>query len=101
MNFRTTYLLFGILLVVVGVLAFALWYDPTARKGTSLYVLPGLHDDDGKEQKSLKADDFTKVEIKRAEPKETIVFERDPETNRWVITEPRKLRADQFAVKGL
>jgi hypothetical protein len=98
MNFRTTYILFGVLLVVIGLFAFALWWDPTARKTPTKYLLDVPRDKDN----VAKTDDVTRVEIDRREPKaEKIVFERDGNSDRWTITSPRKLRADSRAVDAL
>jgi hypothetical protein len=100
MNFKTTYILFGVLLVVLGVFAFALWYDPTSRsdKETSRYVLPGLRE--GEDSPRLEA--VSRVEIERREPDaEKIVFERDGDTDRWTIVEPRRMTADTLAVNSL
>jgi Domain of unknown function (DUF4340) len=99
MNFKTTYILFGVLAVLVGIFAVVLWYDPTARNSTEKYVLPALHEATA----PVKVDDIDYVEIDRREPtqEEKIVLERDKETGRWNMVEPRHLRADKSVVTGL
>ena len=45
---------------------------------------------------------MTRVEIKRTRPEaQTIVFERDADTNHWTITSPRAYRANNSVVEGL
>ena len=97
MNFRTTYILFAVLLVAVGVFAFVLWYQPRATDKANQFVVSALHAADA----SIKAPDIDRVEIDRREPQEKIVLVRDNDTGRWTIVEPRTLRADKAAVTNL
>src|SRR5579862_3359092 len=95
MNFRTTYILFGALVLLFLLFTIVLVYDP-GNKDTSNYVLPVLH----KDKDALKQSEITRVEIQRNEPTaETIVFERDGK--RWRIVEPVQTRADSIAVDNL
>jgi hypothetical protein len=95
MNLKTTYILFGVLAILVGVVAFALWYDPTARNDTSKYVLPVLQD----KSRPVKVEDIDRVEIDRGD-KGKIVLARDAD-DRWSIVEPKERRADKVAVSHL
>jgi hypothetical protein len=95
MNFKTTYIIFGVLIVLIGVVALALWYDPTARNDKSKFVLPVLQD-----KAVIKAEDIDRVEIERRD-KDKIVLQREPSTDRWSILEPKKLRADKIPVSHL
>src|SRR5262245_53747440 len=60
MNFRTTYILFGILGTVVVVFALALWLAPVTPPNTR-YVFPSAYDPTTK----VEADDIVQVEIHR------------------------------------
>ena len=79
MNFKTTYILFGILIVLIGVVALALWYDPNARNDKNKYVLPALQDKD-----SIKPTDIDRVEEIRRRDKEKIVLMREPSSEQLV-----------------
>ncbi len=97
MSFKTTYILFAVLAVVLGVFAFALFLGPTPTD-TSTWVLPSAHS----EANPLPDRDIDHVEIERNRPddqKGKIVLVR--ENNTWRITEPRDYRADRFAVEDL
>src|SRR5690349_13395918 len=90
MNFKTTYILFGILGAVLIVFAVVLMVGPTG-KAASDYILPSMHDPAHR----VAANDIDTVEIDRFRPrKETLVFVRDPETGGWKMTQPYDLRAD-------
>ena len=65
MSFKTTYILFGILVVLLATLGVAVLVEPTPPEA-STYVLPSAHRKDSE----LKADDVTRVEIKRNRPDE-------------------------------
>ena len=98
MNFKTTYILFAVLALFVGVFAVVLWYQPTAADKSATYALSALHQPNG----DIKPEDIDRVEIERREPKqEKIVLQRDSDTNRWSMVEPRKLRAEKAVVTGL
>jgi hypothetical protein len=97
MNFKTTYILFGVLVALIATLGVALYLEPTPPEASN-YVLPSSHRKDSE----IKPDDVTRVEIKRTRPaEETLVFERDADGKTWHITKPSTLRADSFAVTGL
>jgi hypothetical protein len=97
MNFKTTYILFGIVVVLLATLGIALFMEPVSP-GDSDYVLPSVHRKDSE----LKPEQVTHVEIARTKPDaETIVFERDADGKSWHVTKPYPLRADSFAVSGL
>ncbi len=95
MNFKTTYVLFGILIVLAGALAVVLFTGPTAPTGADT-IFPSMHS----KADPLKTDQVTKVVIERKKPDDaTIVFER--EDKGWRITEPRSLPADNSRVNNL
>src|SRR5262245_25683669 len=95
MNFRTTYILFGLLAVALIVFGVALWYGP--EKANTAFVLPSAHD-----KPEVKADAIDYVEIEHTRPKqEKIAFTRDPETKAWKMTQPYELRTERFVVERL
>jgi hypothetical protein len=97
MNFKTTYILFGVLVVLLVGLGVALWKGPT-KADTSAYVLPQMRE----AANPLNPGQVERVEIRRTRPaEETLVFERVPGGERWKITQPRALRADDTAVNDL
>jgi hypothetical protein len=97
MNFKTTYVLFGFLAVVLIVLAIGIFIAPGDTEKSS-YVLSGMHSTTN----PFKEDDVDRVEIQRLRPEApTIVLVRDPETKKWSITEPRAMRAENFTVNDL
>jgi hypothetical protein len=94
MNFKTTYVLFGLLAAMLGVLAVVLITGPTAPKGEG-YLFPAFKD------KGVKPGDIDKVVIQRKTPAGSdLVFERQPDKS-WKITSPRALPADSAAVNRL
>ena len=96
MNYKTTYILFAILIGII-VLVSLVWLFSPAYVETGTYVLPAAH-----ETKPITADQVVRVEIDRERPdKETLVFERTGDANRWEITAPRSLRANNSVVEGL
>ncbi|HTU88931.1 MAG TPA: DUF4340 domain-containing protein, partial [Gemmataceae bacterium] len=109
MNFKTTYVLFGILAIVLLVFVWTLWLGPTDTAGT-LYVLPSMHSAGS----PLEPKDITRVEIERTraaiekdgktetvEKNVKFVFARDPGSNRWSIVEPRDYEANSVAIDAL
>lgn len=89
MKFKTTYILFAVLGLMLVLLAFAMW-NATPPPDNSLYALPGAHDP----KHPMEVGDVDRVEIKRVRPnEETLVFAKDPESSDWRIVEPRSLRA--------
>jgi hypothetical protein len=97
MNFKTTYLLFGILAVVLVIFGWVLWVGPVNENLTA-FVLPSMHSESG----PLDPKDITRVEIERTRPSpEKLVFVRDAAGERWRIVEPRDYRADSNAIDSL
>jgi hypothetical protein len=97
MNFKTTYVLFGLLIVMFAVLGIALFLGPTPPAGAG-YLFPSIHNAATK----IEVEKFNRVTIQRKNPAEDdIVLERDPETSTWRITEPRNLAADAAHVNNL
>jgi hypothetical protein len=95
MNFKTTYILFGILAVVLGIFIYALFVGPSPTD-SSAWVLPSMHN----EASPLPTKDIDRIEIERRRPdEEKIVLVREGDV--WKITEPREYRADRFAVEDL
>jgi hypothetical protein len=96
MNFRTTYILFGLLALVLVMLGVALWVGP--EKPTSAFLLPSLHND----ADPVKSEDIVTLEINRNRPKEeTLVFERDPDSKNWKMTQPHALKVESYQVDRL
>jgi hypothetical protein len=97
MNFKTTYILFGVLAIVLLLFVFTLWLGPTDAEGTA-YVLPSMH----REGSPLEPKDITRVEIERNQPNaEKIVFVRDTGSNRWRVVEPRDYPANSTVIDAL
>ena len=97
MNFKTTYILFGVLTLVLLVFGLSLYLGPTA-KDSEPFVFPSLHNP------IAPVDDkaVVEVEISRNQPqKEKIVFKRDGDSDNWLIAEPRSLRGNSINIKGL
>jgi hypothetical protein len=96
MSFKTTYILFGVLAGMFLLIVLAVWLGP-AGTGDSAFILPSMHKKD-----AVKTDDIDLVEIDRAKPtKEKLVFQRDPNTKKWLLVEPQKLRVDKHTVDRL
>jgi hypothetical protein len=97
MNFKTTYIMFAVLVGLVTLFGLVLLLNPSRPIDTN-FVLPSLHDT----RSPVKADDINTVIIERTRPKaEKLVFMRDKENPRWHMTEPLALRperVDRFAV---
>ncbi|CAN5396112.1 hypothetical protein BH10PLA2_BH10PLA2_03020 [soil metagenome] len=73
MNFRTTYILFGLLFAFLGVMLLTQLFGTRAPVDAE-FALPSLHDP----IKPVKSDDFDTVEIQRFQPKaETLRFFKD------------------------
>jgi hypothetical protein len=98
MNFKTTYILFGILALVLLLFAWTLWVGPTNTEATA-YVLPSMH----KEGSPLEPKDITRVEIERrkGDAVEKFVFARAGAGSPWRIVEPRDYPADGMAIDSL
>jgi hypothetical protein len=87
MNFKTTYVLFGALVVLVG--AFAFFQSRSGKTKTDDTVFPTL-----KEAK-VADKDITKLEIERPDkPGTKMVFERKSASERWQMTQPIATRVD-------
>lgn len=90
MSFRSTYILFGIL--ILELIAFGLHQVFSPRPGEELYVLPELHRADARargnspDAKEGIAKDIDRVEIDHAGG-EKIVFTRNKDKH-WVMSEP-------------
>jgi hypothetical protein len=97
MNFKTTYVLFGILVVMLVAFTVVVWRYGGEVTDTSNYLLPGVHDP----ASPVKAENVTSVEIRWTEPAQTLAFRRSAEGKRWEITEPRPLRANNTSIDGL
>jgi hypothetical protein len=97
MNFKTTYILGAILVLLLIVFGIALWKD-TGTKDTSNYVLPQMRD----KADPMAPADVTEIEIQHARPEgPTVTLARDPQTKNWEITQPSQLPADDAAVNRL
>lgn len=96
MNFKTTYLLFGLLAVMLGVLGVVLYFGPTPHPGAE-YLFPSMHARDNKlDEKAIE-----RLVIARKAPEEAdLVFERvDGDT--WKLTSPRTMPADTGNIRNL
>ena len=93
MSFKTTYVLFAVLICLLAVFGLAQLFGK--KPGLETYILPAMHNPE------VKVDEITGVTITRSRPKEEkVVFVRDPEKN-WRLTEPFPAQADRFAVEEL
>lgn len=91
MNFRTTYILFGILLAVLALFLLSQVLGPRLKEDL-LYVLPSLHEE------KIDEKDIATVEIDASPPRypqEKLTFTRSGRA--WRI-QPLDVRADRFAV---
>jgi len=94
MSFKTTYILFGILALVLVVFGVVLWLGPTGR-GDTAYVFPSLHDP----ARPVEEKEIDTVEVQRFRPTQTnLVFVREPGDKGWKMTEPVGWKADGVAV---
>jgi hypothetical protein len=97
MSFKTTYILFGLLIGVLAILGYALYVGPSGTGDTD-YAIPSLHDP----RNRINASDIETITIQRTQPKEeTIQFVRDAESKNWKMTQPHPLRVDKFLVDRL
>lgn len=96
MNFKTTYLLFGILGALILVF-FVVLFTGTSGKPESDYLFP---DANGKAA-TLQPDQVDRLEIARSRPTQAnIAFERGAD-KQWRITQPPGLRADSQVVESM
>ncbi len=94
MSFKTTYILFGILIALL--VAFGVKQMWGTKPGEELYAMNDLR------QAKVTADDIDTLEIDRARPKEEkLVFVLDRASKRWKMTQPFEARADSDAVNGV
>jgi hypothetical protein len=96
MNFRTTYILFGLLGAALLGLVVAVWLSPVRPPDTS-YVFPSAHEEGNK----VEAKDIDTVEIDRSRPREEeLVFSRTGRDS-WKMTEPASYRINSPEVESL
>src|SRR6516162_4411944 len=94
MNFKTTYVLFGVLIGLL--LLFGLKQMFGTKPGEEVYLMSDLR------QAKVLADDIDTIEIDRARPKEEkLVFVLDRPNKRWKMIQPFEARADNEAVNQL
>ena len=99
MNFKTTYILFGALVLLVGVMLVSVWYHREDRKRTNEMLFPKAASED--KDKQIRADDVNRVVIQRKSPADSeVVFERGKD-RAWRITAPLELRADSSRVTNM
>src|SRR4051794_16804233 len=97
MNFKTTYALFGFLVLIVILLGVVVFYKPEPELARGGYLLPSLND----QKAPIKQTDIKRLEIERTRPAEQkLVFERGAD-DKWVMLEPTKVRTDNGAVEAL
>ncbi len=95
MSFRTTYILFGVLIAMLLLLGFNQFLG--VRPGDELYVLPDLH------RAKLEGKEAQTITIERTKPTaEKVVFVRDDGSKTWRLTSPANARvSDQAAVNAI
>jgi hypothetical protein len=92
MNFKTTYVLFAILAVVLAVFGLTQLLNLQNTKDQTLYALPSLHD----KKKPVHSEDIETVEIERNRPQaEKLVFYRTDQG--WRLKQPN-VRIDGYLV---
>jgi hypothetical protein len=99
MNFKTTYILFGLLVVVlVAFAAYQLWGDHSDTKGPSADY---LFADFNRGKDPIKSDEIESIRVERSSggKNETLVFKRGK--GGWEMTEPYALRTDNYQVDNL
>lgn len=83
MNFKTTYVLFGVLAVVLAVFGITQFAGVRKPADKTAYVLPSLND----KKSPIRADDIETVVLERTFPKsETLVFKRTEQG--WRLEKP-------------
>jgi hypothetical protein len=106
MSFKTTYWLFGILIVIVGVVGLALYFDPMPPD-LDPFILP----DENNPKAPFATDKVYRVALERKEsvdkspteklPAERLTVERDPKLDLWRMTEPVSTEADRSQISSL
>src|SRR5947209_3894775 len=92
MSFKTTYVLFGVLVALL--VLFGLTQMFGRKRGEEVYVMTDLRG------AGVHADDIDTLEIDRHRPNEVkMVFVRQPDKKHWEMTEPFNARADGDTVK--
>ncbi len=91
-SFRTTYILFGIVAVLLAGLAIYVWLSDDAKPNPQGILLESFHNI------GAKPDQITGLEIERAGAK--MVFARQPD-GRWKMVRPIKARADSELIATL
>ncbi len=101
MNFKTTYILFGVmLLLALPLLGLALWYHGYSVEHNPERLFPSASSKS--KERQIKPDDITRVVIHRNKPAGAdIVFERKDKDKPWKLIEPRELRVDGSRVNSL
>ena len=92
MNFKTTYILFGVLAIILVALTITLFVGPSTTD-TSKFVFPQPQRD----QESDQHQDVNKVEIVRSKDG-NLTFVRDDKTKQWKVN---GFRADKNSVNNL
>jgi hypothetical protein len=96
MNFRTTYLLFGFLGVLLVLFVVAVWLGPSTDRET--YLLSSAHD----EKDKVDANDIVSVTIERTRPtSETLAFQREDKGAEWKMTKPHEYRVEDSTVTSV
>ncbi len=94
MSFKTTYILFGILVILLAAFGLSQLFGP--KPGEADYVLADLR------AAKVGAEDLDGVEIERKRPtEEKIAFARDAAHKRWKMVQPYAARADSDAVSQM
>ena len=93
MNFRTTYILFGVLAALLIVVVIALYTGP-APDDENKFIFPSLNDPKAKSDTG----EVDRITLVRSKPEEKLVFERDSRTKRWKVNE---FYADRNAINNL
>src|SRR5438105_772606 len=97
MNFRTTYILFGVLAAFLALFGLAMFLGPGTPPDETL-VLPSVKDPAA----PVQVGDIETVTIERREPRdETITLVYDQDSKQWRMTKPYELRVDSTAVTHL
>lgn len=99
MNLRTTYILFGAVVVVL--VAFVLVLTFGTRGDSEDYLFAEFHDKSAKSEELAKIkQEVDKVEIERLSPSgETLVFEKEGTT--WALTKPYRAKIDSGLIDRL
>lgn len=99
MNFKTTYILAGILAAILLLLGTAVFLGPE-NPGGDAYLLPSVRAASTK----VDADDIDKIVIERSKPTdglESVTLVKDKASGLWMIETPGPFRADDGQVKEL